>query len=248
MPRKDGSFHSAGPYSDDEFTVADSGELAAVVESGEPAQIEDTEKATWASKQSLGGNAAMLLPVHDGDRVGAVLAVGWKTKDQMPSGSAVSVAAALAEMTSSAIARTALTRDIVFERRLRSSVLDELPIAVSVFAGDPLEVIDWNRKERQLLGIDDDTMRPNDLAASQNLFDVRFADGTPLTVENAPVTSAVKTGEAAGPFILVIRRIDGSQVHTRTYCAPFKDDEGNVVGAVVTSEPMDFAVSPTASD
>ena len=91
-------------------------------------------------------------------------------------------------------------------------------------------------------------MRPHDLAASQSVFDVRFADGTPLTVDNAPVTSAVRTGEAAGPFILLIRRLDGSQIHTRSYCAPFKDDDGKVVGAVVTSEPMDFAVSPTASD
>ncbi len=186
----------------------------------------------------------MLLPVDDGGRTVAVLAVGWKSADLMPTGSAVDVAEALAALTASAIARTALTQDIVFERRLRASVMDELPIAVSVFAGDPPEVIDWNRKEREILGIEDDSVRPSDLAASQHLFDVRFADGTPLTVENAPVTTAIRTGKAAGPFILVVQRLDGTHIHTRTYCAPFVDGEGKVAGAVVTSEPMDFAVSP----
>ena len=137
-----------------------------------------------------------------------------------------------------------MTRDVVFERRLRESVLDELPIAVSVFAGDPPEVVDWNRKERELLGIDDDSLRPSDLDASQHLFNVRFADGTPLTVDNAPVTRSIRTGKATGPFILAIQRYDGSNVHTRTYCAPFFDSDGNVAGAVVTSEPMDFALSP----
>jgi hypothetical protein len=187
----------------------------------------------------------MLLPVHDGDRTVAVLAVGWKSADLLPRGSAVDVAQALAELTASAIARTALSQDIVYERRLRASVLDELPIAVSVFAGDPPEVVDWNRKERLLLGFEDDSMRPTDLAASQHLFNVRFADGTPLTVDNAPVTNAIRTGKVTGPFILVMTRVDGIQVHTRTYCAPFFDGDGTVAGAVVTSEPMDLAVSPT---
>jgi len=164
--------------------------------------------------------------------------------DAIPTDAAVSVAEALADLTASAIARTALARDVVFERTLRASVMDELPIAVSIFVGDPPQVIDWNRKERELLGIEDDSLRPHDLSASQQLFDVRFADGTPLTVNNAPVTSAVRTGKAAGPFILLIRRVDGTQVHTRTYCAPFFDDDGNVAGAVVTSEALDIAVSP----
>jgi len=172
------------------------------------------------------------------------LAVGWKSTEVMPQGLAVNVAAALADLTAPAIARTALARDVVFERQLRASVMDELPIAVSVFAGDPPQVVDWNRKERELLGIEEDLLRPTGLGASQHQFDVRFADGTPLTVDNAPVTTAIRTGRATGPFILLVRRADGSQVHTRTYCAPFLDDDGNVSGAVVTSEPLDIAVGP----
>ena len=245
VQRKDGSFHSAGPYSNGaEIPTGGASQLEEVVDAGIALRVDDTTATAWCSDNDLGGNAAMLLPVHDAEQIVAVLAVGWKSAELLPSGSAVAVAEALAELTASAIARTALAQDIVFERRLRAAVMDELPIAVSVFAGDPPAVVDWNRKERELLGYDDDAMRPSDLAASQHFFNVRFADGTPLTVENAPVSNAIRTGKATGPFILVMTRVDGSQVHTRTYCAPFFDGDGVVAGAVVTSEPMDLAVSP----
>jgi PAS domain-containing protein len=245
VSRTDNSFYRAGAYADGEDIAAGSSEeLDRVVAEGQPLRIDDIESLPWAAEASLGGTSAMLLPVHDGDLVVAVLTVGWKRADVMPQGPAVNVAAALAELTAPAIARTALTRDVVFERRLRASVIDELPIAVSVFAGDPPQVVDWNRKERELLGIEDDGLRSNGLAESQDQFDVRFADGTPLTVDNAPVTTAIRTGKATGPFILLVRRADGTQVHTRTYCAPFLDDDGNVSGAVVTSEPLDIALGP----
>jgi PAS domain-containing protein len=245
VPRKDGSFHPAGAYGEGEDVAAGSSvELENLMSGVGSLRVDHISSISWLSETNLGGSAAMLLPVHDADRVVAVLAVGWKSADAIPTGAAVSVAKALADLTASAIARTALARDVVFERTLRASVMDELPIAVSIFVGDPPQVIDWNRKERELLGIDDDSLRPQDLSASQQLFDVRFADGTPLTVHNAPVTSAVRTGKAAGPFILLIRRVDGTQVHTRTYCAPFFDNDGSVAGAVVTSEALDIAVSP----
>ncbi|MCP3995011.1 MAG: hypothetical protein GY722_08095 [bacterium] len=245
VPRSDGGFYPAGPYSDGvEIAAESAGSLKKVLTSGNTARIDSIDEEDWGSVDSLGGNAAMLLPVRDGSQIVAILAVGWKGSEMMPSGSAMSVSEALAQLTASAIARTSLARDVVFERRIRASVMDELPIAVSVFAGDPPEIIDWNRKERELLGFDEDGYRPSDLAASQHLFNVRFADGTPLTIDNAPVTTAIRTGKAAGPFILVMDRVDGTLVHTRTYCAPFKDDDGKVVGAVVTSEPMDLALSP----
>jgi len=245
VSRKDGSFHRAGAFADgDDIGEGASAELEQAVAEGTSVRVPDVAKLPWTSPASLGGEAAMLLPVHDGDTVVAVLVVGWKGPDAMPQGSAVSVAEALADLTAPAIARTALARDVVFERRLRASVMDELPIAVSVFAGDPPQVVDWNRKEREMLGISNDSLRPSALAASQDEYQVRFADGTPLNVDNAPVTTAIRTGKATGPFILLVRRADGSQLHTRTYCAPFFDDEGNVSGAVVTSEPLDIAVGP----
>ena len=249
VPSQDGSFTAAGPYSDStDITLAGSRTLEEVMADGTAVRIENVDDSGWGSVDNLGGHAAMLLPVHENERIVAILAVGWKSADLMPSGNAVDVAESLAQITASAIARAALSKDILYERQLRSSVLDELPIAVSVFAGDPPVLVDWNRKERELLGIDDPNMRPPDLGASQDLFKVRFADGTPLNVDNAPVSQAIRTGQATGPFILLVQRIDGTQIHSRTYCAPFFDSQGAVAGAVVTSEPMDLAVSPSFGD
>jgi hypothetical protein len=90
-----------------------------------------------------------------------------------------------------------------------------------------------------MLGIHDDTERPSDLVASQQKFDVRFADGTPLDLENAPVTRAIRSGLSSGPVALRVRRADGSEVTVRMYCAPFFDEDGQVAGAVVSSEEIE---------
>jgi hypothetical protein len=241
VPRRDGSFHSACCHRERvEIPATESRDLEEVLLGGMTKQVDDISTAPFGSHIEIGDTAALLLPVHDGTRVVAVLAVTWKSPELIPTGAPVRVAEALAELTASAIARTALTRDIVFERRLRASVMNELPIAVSIFAGDPPQVIDWNSKERELLGLADDASRPNDLVDSQNLFEVQFIDGTKLTLDNAPVTVAIRTGMATGPFLLRIKRVDGSCIHTRTYCAPFFDGDGKVAGAVVTSEALDL--------
>ncbi len=249
VARADGSFVSAGPYGAGRTVPAsDSSRLAGVVTGRAAIRVLDTDDLDWAADGILGGTAAMLLPVHDGEVVAGVLAVGWKSPEALPTGAAARVTTALADLTAPAIARASLSQDVMFERRLRSSVMNELPIAVSIFAGDPPEVIDMNRKEREMLNLDDEHGRPRDLATSQAQFAVRFADGTPLTVDNAPVTTAIRTGKATGPFMLSVRRADGSHIHTRTYCAPFFDDDGAVAGAVVTSEPLDISVAPHSSD
>ena len=79
--------------------------------------------------------------------------------------------------------------------------MESLPLAVSFFAGDPLRVVDWNPRERILSGIPDDNERPSDLGASQQKFDVLFADGTPLGLENAPVTRAIRSGRSSGRVV-----------------------------------------------
>ncbi len=199
--------------------------------------LADVGAENWVSM--LGCSAAILLPVIDDGRLTGILAVGWAHKQDLPGSAAVQVAAALADLAGFAIHRHSLAADAAYERHLRASVMESLPIAISVFADDPPRVVDWNARERELLGIDSDVERPEDLAASQAKFDVRFADGTPLTEENAPVLQAIRTGKGMGPFLLMVRRADGSQVTTRTYCAPFRDGSGTVIGAVVTSEELD---------
>ena len=174
----------------------------------------------------------------DGREAVGVLVVAFAQTNDIPAGRAGHVAMALAQLAGFAIHRASLARDVAFERTLRSSVMESLPIAISVFAGDPPTVVDWNQREREMLGLSDDVVRPSDLDSSQSMFKVRFADGTPLTVDNAPVTAAIRTGHTAGPFLLTVRRSDGTDITTRTYCAPFFDEDGTVAGAVVTSEEL----------
>jgi hypothetical protein len=149
------------------------------------------------------------------------------------------VAAALARLAAFAIDRASLAADVVYERNLRSSVIDSLPLAISVYAGDPPRLVDWNRRERALLGIKDDAERPSDMIAGAQKFDIRYADGSPLDLENAPVTQAIRSGRTTGPTTLLVRRADRSQVTVRVYCAPFFDEHGAVAGAVVSSEEVD---------
>ena len=197
VARPDGSFLTAGPYGGGRVVVAsESTHLATVVTERAAMRIDDTDVLPWATADVIGGSSAMLLPVNDGEAVVGVLAVGWKTADSLPRGAAEEVTTSLADLTAPAIARAALSEDILFERRLRSSVMNELPIAVSIFAGDPPQVIDMNRKEREMLMIDNDQDRSRELGSSQAQFSVRFADGTPLTVDNAPVTTTIRTGRS----------------------------------------------------
>jgi hypothetical protein len=77
------------------------------------------------------------------------------------------------------------------------------------------------------------------MAASQQMFDVRFADGTPLDLENSPVVEAIRSGRSSGPTVLRVRRADASEVTVRMYCAPFFNEQGQVAGAVVSSEEID---------
>lgn len=136
------------------------------------------------------------------------------------------------------VERRSLDADLDFERRIRSAVMDSLPIAISVFAGDPPRVVDWNRAEAEMLGTDIWDERGG-LDESQRRFHVRFEDGTPLDEENAPVVRSIRTGESTGPMRIRVTRSDGSEILVRTYCAPVVDDAGVVIGAVVTSEPVD---------
>lgn len=226
-----GTFGTAGggTIPDDDPIIAD------VVDSHAPAQFANLpDDSPW--KKALGGEVALFLPVEDEGVLIGVLAIGWAEAVGLPDARGFEVALAMANLAGLAIARSTLAADVVFERGLRASVMESLPIAISVFAGDPPRVIDMNRSERQMLGLGPEDLRHRDLDMSQRQFEVRFADGTPLTVETAPVTLAIRSGKSEGPFRLLIRRADGTEVVTRTYCAPFFDEDGVVTGAVVTSE------------
>ena len=236
---KEGSFKRAGSF-------GATGDLWLSAEDPHLKWVVEHRQAHWVEKLEAGSDlapvletgSALFLPVLDDDTLTGILAVGW-TQPVRPSNPAMEVATALARLAAFAIERASLAADVIYERRLRSNVMESLPLAISVYAGDPPRLVDWNLRERTLLGIEDDTERPADIVASQTKFDVRFADGTPLDLDNAPVTRAIRDGLSSGPVVLRVRRADNSEVNVRMYCAPFFDERGQVAGAVVSSEEMD---------
>ncbi len=247
IPTSSGSFERVGSFGGTHEAPLERRLLHATMAAAQPMICSDlAAEGHQTMAMELDSDAALSIPVLDDEVPVGVFLIGWATPQDLPGEQGRVVAAALAQLAAFAIDRSALVEDAAFERELRSSVMESLPLAISVFAGDPPRVIDWNRREREMLGILDDSMRPSDLATSQELFDVRFADGTPLNVDTAPVTEAIRTGRSTGPFLLRIRRSDGSETTTRTYCAPFFDHVGNVIGAVVTSEELDAAASSNA--
>ncbi|MDH3518304.1 MAG: hypothetical protein OEM66_05220, partial [Acidimicrobiia bacterium] len=200
------------------------------------------EEMMWLSR--LGVDRAYHWQVSTAEGREACLVVGFEPGVEPDERLAQEILPSIGRIAAVALDRSDLEAGMIKERELRSAVLESLPLAISVFEGDPPVLIDMNQKEREMLGIDDKESRATGLEASQEQFMVRFADGTPLTIDNAPVAEAVRTGRSQGPFFLVVRRADGSEVFTRTHCAPYFDDAGIVAGAVVTSEVIDPADLP----
>lgn len=238
---QEGSFKKAGSFGSarDLVLSAKDRHLQWVVDHRQPLWVDKLDHDSVLTTV-LGTGSALLMPVLDDTTLTGILAVGW-TQPVRPSGPAMEVASALARLAAFAIERASLAADVIYERRLRSNVMDSLPLAISVYAGDPPRLVDWNLRERVLLGIQDDSQRPADLVASQQKFDVRFADGTPLDLDNAPVTQAIRTRRSSGPVLLRVKRADQTEVTVHMYCAPFFDERGEVAGAVVSSEEIDPA-------
>jgi PAS domain-containing protein len=215
-------------------SVSETDPIVSEISRLDPGAMVRREVAPDAWRAFVGPGSMVATPLRGDGDVDGILALGWSRN--APPSHREQLVGSLASIATLAVERRIMSDDLAFERLVRESVMDSLPIAISVFAGDPLRVIYWNDRERALLGIEDDNQRPSDLAASQRSFDVRFHDGTPLTVDSAPVSVAIRTGRTAGPFLLIVRRADGTDVITRTHCAPIRDGAGTVIGAVVTSE------------
>lgn len=193
-----------------------------------------TDNPRWI--EDLTESAVSAVTMRSVDGLEGLLVVGWPVG--VKPGFAESVLPALAALALVGIDRRSLGAELDFERRVRAEVMDSLPIAISVFAGDPPRLIDSNRAEQAMLGLVTDSDRPEDLDESQRVFEVRFEDGTPLDLDNAPIVEAIRTGQSSGPFYLRLMRVDGSEIVTRTHCAAIRDSKGAVIGAVVTSEPI----------
>ncbi len=198
MFKRAGSFGSSG-----EVTMsARDPDLMWVVQHRAPHWVEKLEVGSDLATV-LGTGSALFLPVLDDQTLTGILAVGW-TQPVRPSGPAMEVAAALARLAAFAIDRASLAADAVYERKLRSSVLESLPLAISVWAGDPPHLVDWNRRERTLLGILEDSERPSDMVAGQQKFDIRYCGWHP-----SRTSTNLRSPWPSGPDARVVRLFFG---------------------------------------
>ncbi|MEX2654716.1 MAG: ATP-binding protein [Acidimicrobiia bacterium] len=207
---------------------------ASVLELDNGAVTRIADRPSWI--EDLRETSVSAVTMRSVDGLEGLLVVAWRAGEEP--GFAEGVLPALAALALVGIDRRSLGAELDFERRVRAEVMDSLPIAISIFAGDPPRVIGSNRAEREMLGLAADGDRPGDLDESQRAFEVRFEDGTPLDLENAPVVETIRTGQSTGPFYLRLTRVDGSEIVARTHCAAIRDSKGAVIGAVVTAEPI----------
>ena len=200
---------------------------------------------SWAGR--LNSDGAIFFPLKHHGAVLAVLVIGWENSSEMPEGAGILVAEALATLTGVAFRDTEEVSDGRSDRALRSSVMESLPLAISVFEGNPPRVVDWNQAERDMLGMEHDGDRPREGLDSMEKYQLRYEDGTPLRTKDSQVMLAITTGRSTGPTTLLLTRPDGAVVKTITRCYPVRNSRGDVTGAVVLSEVAEI-VEPRSTD
>ncbi|OQW93058.1 MAG: hypothetical protein BWK79_13145 [Beggiatoa sp. IS2] len=117
------------------------------------------------------------------------------------------------------------------QRRTLQTVLDNIPVAVQVFAAPSATVILANQQAQKLLG------RP--VACDAPLDDLNqtygaFIDGTDTLYppEKMPLVRGF-AGETTMVEDMELRRLDGSRILLQVFGAPIRDDTGQVTASVV---------------
>lgn len=242
VPRPDGSWDPVGSFG----AVKVSGPLVSsdlldAVMTKQTLSVEtdlDDESADWG--QRLGAEGAMFLPLLRGGVVIAVLAVGWDAHHAMPKVAGVRVAEALAQLTAFGFQNSSDTANQSVTQALRASVMESLPVAISVFKGNPPRIVDWNQAERDMLGINNDSERPRLITESRSKYQLRYEDGTLVSNRDSHVMRCIATGKQTGPITMHLTRPDGVTVIVSARCYPIRNTYGDVTGGVVLSEILDM--------
>ncbi|NOX22863.1 MAG: HAMP domain-containing histidine kinase [Actinobacteria bacterium] len=246
VPKPEGAWDPAGSFGS--VNIVGPGITSEGLDLALTTQMPLTERSlpdrspSWAKR--LNSEGAIFFPLKHHGSVLAVLVIGWEYASEMPEGTGVLVAEALATLTGVAFRDTEEVVDGRSDRVLRSSVMESLPLAISVFEGNPPRVVDWNQAERDMLGMKHDTDRPREGLDSMQKYQLRYEDGTLLQTKDSQVMLAITTGRSTGPTTLFLTRPDGAVVKTISTCYPVRNNRGDVTGAVVLSEVAEI-VTPT---
>lgn len=129
--------------------------------------------------------------------------------------------------------REALVGALERERQRLTTVLEQLPIGVTIAEAPGGKQILGNRRLEEILG------PPLELAPDVAHYGARLAfhaDGSPYAPEDFPLARAVLRGETVVSESMDVLRSDGTLVATQVCAAPLLDAGGERFGAVATTE------------
>ncbi|MGA7730617.1 MAG: ATP-binding protein [Chloroflexia bacterium] len=123
------------------------------------------------------------------------------------------------------------TRRIEIEHRQLQAVVDNLPIAVRVMDAPGSNVILQNQSAEEIFP----AAVWNEMTRGERIkyFDLRRPDGTPITLEDAPVARALGEGRAVRDVELITTRPETGTKHLMVSATPIKDESGRITSSVI---------------
>jgi len=119
------------------------------------------------------------------------------------------------------------------EPALLNRILDVSPVGIAVVEADG-EITLANRRAEEILGLTRDEITSR--TYRQPDWNIYYEDGTPITVEQHPITRVFETGEPVFGFEHRIELPDGTERWLSSNSAPLRDETGHVGRAVVGLE------------
>ena len=126
--------------------------------------------------------------------------------------------------------RKQMEQSLIESEALLKAVFDAVPVGLVTAEAPSGRIVMSNPKTENIFG------RP--VIAYENMEDYRKAgafhpNGKPLEPADYPLAQVIATGEPVGPQELSLRRDDGTAVWISATAAPVRNQEGEVIGAVV---------------
>jgi signal transduction histidine kinase/CHASE3 domain sensor protein len=123
------------------------------------------------------------------------------------------------------------TRRIETEHRQLQAVVDNLPIAVRVMDAPGSNVILQNQSAEEIFP----AAVWNKMTRGERIqyFDLRRPDGTPVTLEDAPVARALGEGRSVRDVELITTRPETGTKHLMVSATPIKDESGRITSSVI---------------